>query len=120
MNNLFSIGVGGKAVAAFFQFGAQLGEIVDLSVESHPDRPVLVEDGLVPSGQVDDAEAAHSKDAAILDKDSVIRTSVHNSLAHAVDCAGFNLVADSRAHNTRDSTHTLSSHASTAAWLRRN
>src|SRR5258708_2789834 len=97
-----------KAVAALLEVCPQLGKIVDLAVENHPDRPVLIENGLVPTRQVNDAEAAHPQADTVLDEDSlVIRTSVHDSLAHAVDCAGFNPVVGSRTDNACDSAHGL-------------
>lgn len=40
-----------------FEFGPELGEVVDLPVEDHDDRAVLVEQGLLAGRDVDDRQA---------------------------------------------------------------
>src|SRR5580692_9934042 len=108
MDNYFSVGVGIEAVSALFEIGTQLWKVVNLAVEDHPDGSILVEHWLVASRQVDDTEAAHSQPSAVFDEDSfVIRSAVHDGLAHAVDCAGLNPVVGRRAHDTSNSTHAL-------------
>jgi hypothetical protein len=56
MDDDLSVSVGVKAMAATFEFLAKLLEVVNLSVIDNADGLVLVEDRLVTTGKVDDAE----------------------------------------------------------------
>jgi len=47
------------SLALALQLIAELSVVVDLAVEHHGDRPVLVVDRLVAAGQIDDAQPAH-------------------------------------------------------------
>ncbi len=49
---------GAEPMAARFELGAQLGEVVDLAVEDDPDRAVLVGHRLIAGGEIDDAQPA--------------------------------------------------------------
>src|SRR4051794_38056696 len=50
------VAVRSKAMPLSFKFVAQLGEVVDLTVQSYDDRAILVRDRLVATCDVDDAE----------------------------------------------------------------
>src|ERR1017187_134669 len=109
MNDHFRVSVGVEVMAAFLEFAAQFWKVVDFAIENHPDTSVLVENWLVPSSQIDDAKAAHTEARAIFDENAfVIRTAVHNSLAHAVNRGCFNSLVGSRAYDSGDSAHALS------------
>jgi hypothetical protein len=56
MDDHFRVTVGVKAMAASFEFQAKLLEIVNLSVIDNADSLVLVEDWLVTTSQIDNAE----------------------------------------------------------------
>ena len=52
---------------------ADLVMVVDLAVEHDDDRAILVEDRLLASGDVDDAQAAHAERDAVITRRSVLR-----------------------------------------------
>jgi hypothetical protein len=91
MDDDFGIGVGREAMTTAQQLGAQLGEVINFPVEHYPDRMVFIEYGLMPAGQIDDAEATHPKPNAAFDKNAfVIRATMKNGLAHAANRGRFN------------------------------
>jgi hypothetical protein len=99
-------------MASVLELGSELLEVVNFSVENDPDGSVLVKHRLVASSQIDDAKAAHTEARSVFDEDAfVIRTAVHNSLAHAVNRGCFNSLVGSRAYDSGDSAHALSSPA---------
>ena len=57
MDDDFGVRVGAERVTAREQFGADLGEVVNLAVEDDLDRAVLVRERLIARGQIDDAQA---------------------------------------------------------------
>src|ERR1700730_3302519 len=93
MNDHLGIGVGGKTVAALFELVTQFGEVVNLAVIHNPNRLIFVENRLVPTRQVDDAEPAHPQSDAALHEDAlVVRATMHDGLTHPmnhglIDCA---------------------------------
>ena len=54
-----------ERVPAGVELRAQLAIVVDLAVEDHPDRAVLVADRLMAAGEIDDAQPAHAERRAI-------------------------------------------------------
>src|SRR5262249_50446819 len=60
------LGVAARAedVAAGLQLGAQVEEVIQLAVVDDAASPVLVPNGLLAAGQVDDAEAANAEEEA--------------------------------------------------------
>src|SRR5437667_1549420 len=109
MDDHLRIGVGVETMAAALQLRAQFREIVNLAVENNPDRPVLVENWLVPSGQIDDAETAHAEARPLVDEDSfIIRAAVDDGLAHVVNRGCFYAVIYVRANDAGNSAHALS------------
>jgi len=62
---------------------SQLAIVVNLAVEDHLQRFVLVGDRLFAGGKIDNAQPAHADRAAVFDKKSVlIRAAVENPLVH--------------------------------------
>jgi hypothetical protein len=60
MDYYFSVSVTVKAMAATLEFSAKLPEVVNLSVIDNADTLVFVEDWLVTTSQVDNAEPPYS------------------------------------------------------------
>src|SRR5450432_1485037 len=84
MNERFGVAVGLKAMALGDQLCAQRLVIVDLAVEDHPERAVLIRNGLMAGAEVNDAETAHADGAAAFDMEAfVVRTAMANPVAHA-------------------------------------
>jgi len=70
-------------VAASFEFGTEVQEVVDFSVEDDPRIAFLVEYGLMASRDINNREAAHAETGAVDDIDAfVIGAAVHNRFAH--------------------------------------
>jgi hypothetical protein len=66
-----------------FERLAQLPEVVDLAVEDNSDIACFVEYGLVTSGKVNDAQAAHSeRDGWSNQKPVFVRATMPKSLHH--------------------------------------
>ena len=72
MDDDLGVAPGGEPVSVCLQLGAQLEEIVDLAVERHPDRAVLVAHRLPAAGQVDDAEPALAEADVALDVEPLV------------------------------------------------
>src|SRR5215469_9003127 len=61
MEQHFGVAPRGKEVAAGFQLGPQLAEIVNLAIEDDPYRAVLIGHRLSTRNQIDDTEPAMCK-----------------------------------------------------------
>ena len=61
VDKYFRIAVGGEAVPPRLKLGAQSRVVEDLSVLGHPHAAVLVAQGLVAAGEIDDGEAARAR-----------------------------------------------------------
>ncbi len=61
MQDDFGVGVCGEAVPAGLELGAQLHIVVDLAVEHDPQGSIFVADRLLPSIEVNDAQASTAK-----------------------------------------------------------
>ena len=108
MNDDFGVAVGLEAMALFFELGAEFEEVVNLAVENGPCAAVFVENRLMASGEVDDAESAHAETGAVGDVESlVVGAAVDDLLAHMVhECFG-DIALASCANDSSDSTHGL-------------
>src|ERR1035437_10510025 len=83
MNDALRIAVRGIAMALRFHFATQLIVVVDFTVVDHGDRAVFIADGLVPCGEIDDAEPAHGQPNVPFDEEAiVIRPAVSNLPVH--------------------------------------
>src|SRR5450631_601965 len=95
-------------MAAAFQLGAECGEVVNLAVEDDPRAAIFVEDGLMASGEIDDAEAAHAETRAVGDVEPfIVGAAVHDLFAHVVNERFGDVALASCAHHSSDSTHGL-------------
>jgi hypothetical protein len=108
VNDDLGITAGAKMVPTLFQFPAKLAKVVDLSVEYDPHAAILIEDGLVPASQINDAKPAHAKAGAISYVYTfLVGSAVNDRLAHPVDDG----VIDSRivtaADNSCNSAHVV-------------
>src|SRR2546426_3304532 len=72
VNDHLRVSAGVEAVATTFQCRAQLWEVVDLPIEDDPDGSVLVVDGLMSSGQIDDTQSTHAQCGTALSVDSFV------------------------------------------------
>ena len=86
MNDHFRISVGVEAMAICLESPSQLGKVVDLSIQYNPDGAIFVMDRLAARRQVDDAQSAHTQPNAPADVNAfIIRSAVHNGLAHVMN-----------------------------------
>src|SRR3989442_3379999 len=129
MHDHLGVRTGPKAVTLRLQLGDQGVEVVDLTVEGDPDRPVLVRERLLAGREVDDREppvaephvAAAAFDAgayrhgiagplpaarlgAVQKISFAVRTSVNEGASHAHQDIRIQLVAAAMEH-ARDPTH---------------
>jgi hypothetical protein len=73
-------------VPSAFEPLAELGEVVNFSIENDPDALVFVVDWLVSAAEVNDAQSAHSQaDWPACVNSLVVGTAMDNRLAHAVN-----------------------------------
>ena len=61
VGDAFAVPVGHHPVPPSAQFGPEFGEVVDLAVEDHRHRAVLVVYRLLSPGHIDDREPSHSE-----------------------------------------------------------
>src|ERR671925_629617 len=83
-------------VAARFELRAKFREVVNLTIEDHPEIPLFVVNGLMPRGQINDAKPSHAKSGA----------AVHVGLAHLMDIRRFGAVTRLNAGHADYATHT--------------
>src|SRR2546426_5986833 len=108
VDNNFRIGLGVEAMAALFQFRAQFRKVVDLAVVNDPGAAVLVENGLVPARQIDDAETPHTQPGAVRDVDAfLVRSAMDDRVAHLAHESFGDVALPRRAHYSGDTTHIL-------------
>src|SRR5665648_782145 len=80
----FAVAAGAERVAGGDELVAQLAVVVDLAVVDEPDGVVLVGDGLVAPGAVDDAEPAVAEaHVRALEGAGVVGSAVHERRCHA-------------------------------------
>jgi len=90
------------------QFLAQLRVIVDLAIEDNPDCPVFIADGLIPGGEVDDAQPPHANANWTFDVYSfVVRSAMKHGLAHVAEDRSIHLRIPIEFHNPSDPAHFL-------------
>src|SRR5213594_659950 len=79
----FRIGVCIKRVSLRLQFTAQLKEIVNLAIENHPYASIFVMNGLLTTGNVNNAEPTHAQPYCPIDVDPlIIGPAVDNRSTH--------------------------------------
>jgi len=83
MDDSFRIAVSAVLVTTRLQTFAQSGMVVDFAVENNPDGTVFVAQGLVPGGQVHNAEAPHANPHRTISVNSlVVRTAMDHGGTH--------------------------------------
>jgi hypothetical protein len=113
----------GEPVTGGFERLPQRAMVVDFSVEDHRDGAVLVVDGLVPAGDVDDAQAPHADaDARRHQHALVVGTTMAYDVAHrlqALPVRREGALARQDVGETRDSTHIFRPQPSLRMLVRR-
>jgi hypothetical protein len=108
VNDDLGITAGAKMVPTLFKLSAELAKVVDLSVEYDPHAPILIEDGLVPAGEINDAKPAHAKAGAISYVYSfLVGSAVNEGLAHPVDDGMIDSGIVTSADNSCNSAHVV-------------
>src|ERR671925_1076317 len=94
-------------VAARFELRAKFREVVNLTIEDHPEIPLFVVNGLMPRGQINDAKPSHAKSGAAVHVDPfIVWSTVHEGLAHLMDIRRFGAVTRLNAGHADYATHT--------------
>jgi hypothetical protein len=85
MDDALGVGIRIERMSALLKFPTQFLEVVYLAVEDDPDRLILVVDGLVATGKVDDAQATHAYLRLPVGIDAlVVGAAMHDQLAHCL------------------------------------
>jgi hypothetical protein len=80
--------------------------IVNFSVENDPDGTVFVADGLMASGKIDDAEAAHAEPNPALGEEAiVVGTAMGHHVAHTSQNARIDSCVCTEFKYSSNSTH---------------
>jgi len=83
VHDRLGVGPGSIRMAERFELLAQVGVVVDLTVEDHPDGAVLVRERLLPRAQIDDAEATvGERGVRIAVQSGFVRPAVRDDVAH--------------------------------------
>src|SRR5262249_36218891 len=106
VNEHLGVTLSAEDVSPGFQALSQLLKVVDLSVEHHLDRAVLVPQRLGPAAQVDDRQAAVDKPQAWLVQVALrVGTAVGDGLTHRLENTSGNRSGRICVENARDSAH---------------
>src|SRR6185295_12177828 len=83
VNNHLGVASSGQGVTAGKELAAQVTKVVDLAIEDHGHRPILVADGLVTSRQVDDGEPTMPKThRTVGEHPRVVRATMKHDVPH--------------------------------------
>ena len=96
MEQNLGIGFGGKGMARRHQLGAQVLEIVNLTVKNHDQIAVLIEHGLLAALQVNDGQPAVAQGHLIVHIIALaVRAAVGDQVRHSLDdfAGGFGVMA---------------------------
>src|SRR5689334_19708623 len=86
MDDDFRIRVGPERMAGRLQFGSQLFEVVDFTVEDHPDGLRLVGHRLMTASQIDDGKPSESEpNGARQEEPLIVWSTVDQGPRHALD-----------------------------------
>src|SRR5262249_27105292 len=117
MHDDFGIRVRRKPVAVPLQIGTKFVKIVDLAVQDHPNRVVLIADGLIPGSEVDDAEAPMAKTDSLIGADVAargVRAAMHQGVGHAPENR---LINGSGRRPTDHSAHVTATSGGRGEWF---
>ena len=104
VNQSFGVAGGAELVPARHQIGAQFLVAVDLAVEDDPHRAILIGDGLVAGGKIDDTQPAHAEAAPAIHMHAfIVRTAMANLVAHGLYQRRLGRLIET--HKTGDSAH---------------
>jgi len=109
MHDDLGIGMGAEAMPLPGELFHQLLEIVDLAVEGDRDRVVLVEQGLLAAGDVDDGEPAMAEaDAGREMEAAAVRAAMGDAVGHAAKQIRIDRASPRAVHDAGNSTHPTS------------
>jgi hypothetical protein len=113
----FGVALGVEDVAVRLQLGYQLAVVVDLAVEDDHHRAVLIEQGLLTGGDVDDGQAPVAKAETGLDMQTAfIRAAVQLRVVHALQDMAVHRAGAACVELTRDAAHVFQSRS--GWWVR--
>src|SRR5437667_9916358 len=105
----FRIGVSVKNMSLSLEFPAQLKEIIDLAIEHHPYSSIFVMNGLLTTGNVNNAEPTHAQPYCPIDVDPlIIGPAVDNRSTHLLHLGGIYLVFTITCNDSCNTTHIFS------------
>src|SRR5204862_6994647 len=97
-----------EAMAEAFELLLQLAEVVDFAVRDDLDVAGLVQDRLLPAGEIDDGEAAHAEsDTRQRDAALFVGAAVMQHLHHAGEIVNRDGPIELSLNNPDDPTHAL-------------
>jgi hypothetical protein len=83
MDDRFSVRPGAVLMATGFEVGADVGVVVDFTVEHNPDRPILIGQRLLTSPEIDNAEPAVDKrGVSVAVEACFVRAAMGEDVAH--------------------------------------
>src|SRR5207302_7682984 len=106
MDDGFRVAISFVAVPACFQALAQIGVVINLAVENNPDGAGFVAEGLMPSGNVNNAEPPHTQpDRAVGVNAVIVRPAMRHHDAHLPHHGRVNARVLTELHDPGDSAH---------------
>src|SRR5580698_7886319 len=106
MNDDFGISLGVETMTALFKLQTKFRKVINLAVKHDPCAAIFVEDRLVATGKINDAKPPHPEPRAIGNiKPLIVRTAVHDLVAHVAHERFRNIALASCADHSRNSTH---------------
>jgi hypothetical protein len=72
MDNNLRIAPCVKLVPTGLEIASHTLKVVNFSVKNNPDTPVFIVNGLVPAGNIDDAQSSHRKPHVLVDVHAVV------------------------------------------------
>ncbi len=104
----FGVGMRAEHMAERFQLGHQFLEVVDLAVEHHDHRAVLVKQRLLAGRQIDDRQAAMAEpDTGFPVQPTLVGTAMELGLVHAIEQRMRNVPALACIEDASDAAHVV-------------
>ena len=93
-------------MAFFFKFFAEFMKIVNFSIEDEPNGLILIGNGLMTSGDIDDTEAAHAQANALAKiKSPVVRSAMTDNVPHLLKQGTPGLGSVNNVYDAENSAH---------------
>src|SRR5215469_7833054 len=106
MDDDLGVASGRKAVAAGFKARTELRKVIDLAVKYNPYRAVFIENRLVPSRDINNAQAPHPETGILFDENTfIVRSAMHDGLAHAMNRGRSDRLRPVRVDNSCNPAH---------------